>query len=135
MRVAGEILQNLFGAAEWRFGIDNPLDPFGLAAQGVKCSRIGQRGHLPMKLKLAFSKRFSQISQKLVPEETAQYPDRKKERFRATNPTCAVRADAAARHDAVEMGMQMKVLSPGVKNGQKANRRAQVFGIGRDREQ
>ena len=31
--------------------------------------------------------------------------------------------------------MQMKVLSPGVKDGQKTNRGAQVLGIGRNREQ
>src|ERR1017187_6760043 len=110
MSVAGQILQNLFGAAEWRFGIDNPLDPFSLAAQGLKRSRLGQRGHLPMKLKLAFSKRLPQISQKLVPEETAQYPDRKKKRFRTTDPACAVRTDAAARHVAMEMGMQPSAL-------------------------
>src|ERR1035437_5980630 len=100
MRIAGQILEHLFGATEWRFGVYDPLDPVSLVAQCFKRRRLGQVGYLSMKLKLAFSKRFPEISQKLVPEETAQYPNRKKERLRATDPACAVRADAAARHDA-----------------------------------
>src|ERR1035441_7480336 len=95
MGVAGEILQNTVWTAERRFSVDNPVDPFSLAAQSLKRSRLGEAGHLPMKLKLAFSKRVPEIGQKLVPEETAQYPDRKKERFPTADPACAVRADAA----------------------------------------
>src|ERR1035438_445030 len=135
MRVTGQILQDLSGAAEWRFGVDNPLDAFSLAAKGFECSRCSQMRHLPVKLKPAFSKRLPQINQKRVPEATAQHPNRKKERFPRTDPACAVGTDAAARHDAVEMRMQMKVLSPGVKDCKKPNRSAEMFGIGRNREQ
>src|SRR5450432_201029 len=135
MRVAGQILQNLPGAAEWWFGVDNPLDPFSLAAKGFECRRCGQMGHLPVKLKLAFSKRLPQVNQERVPEATAQHPHGKKELFPTTDPTSAVGTDAAARYDTVKVGMQMKVLSPCVKDRKKTNRRAEMFGIGRNCEQ
>ena len=35
----------------------------------------------------------------------------------------------------MQMGMQVKVLSPGVKDGEKTDRRAQMLRIGRNREQ
>ena len=44
--------------------------------------------------------------------------------FPADNPLRAIRADAAARHNAMQMRMQMKVLTPGVENGQEPWRAA-----------
>jgi hypothetical protein len=81
-------------------------------------------------------KSFPQVTQEHLSEPAAQHLHGEKERLLpATDPTCAVRADAAARHDAVEMRMKMKVLSPRVKHRQKANRSAQTLGIGCNREQ
>jgi len=48
---------------------------------------------------------------------------------------CAARTDAAARHNAVQMRMQMQVLTPRVEDSEKPHRRAQTFGIGRDGKQ
>src|ERR1700730_7421287 len=110
--------------------MNHPLSPLRPAAQGFECSRLS------VEAQLAFAKRFSQISQKHVSEPDSQHLNGEKERlFPATNPACPVRPDTAARNNAVEMRMKMKVLPPGMKHGQKANRRAQTFGISGNREQ
>ena len=36
VRVAGQVLQDMFGAAEWRLGVDHPLSPAQRMEQGVK---------------------------------------------------------------------------------------------------
>jgi len=41
----------------------------------------------------------------------------------------------AAGHDAVEMGMMQKVLTPGMQDSEESDLGTQVFGIGADRPQ
>src|SRR5882672_9708647 len=89
-----------------------------------------------MEAQFAILKGFSQVSQKQPPEPAAQHLHGKKERFLpALDPACAVRPDAAARHHTVEMWMKVEILTPGVKDRKKADRRARAFGIGGDCEQ
>src|SRR5271170_2045256 len=135
MRVAGQILENLRRSTEGRFCKDNPLDFLRPPAQKFKGGRFRQTGHLSMEAQLALLKGLLQIDQKDIPEPASQYLHGKKEGLLpATDPTCAIRSNAAAWHDAVEMWMKMKVLAPGVQNGEKPDGGAQTFGIGRDSE-
>src|SRR6202789_15901 len=41
--IAGQILQDVFGSAEGRLGVDHPLPPAHGSEQGVKCTRLGER--------------------------------------------------------------------------------------------
>ena len=50
---------------------------------------------------------------------------RKKEDFAAGDPTGAVGRDTAARYDAMQMRVQVQILTPGVKHGQEADGGAQ----------
>jgi hypothetical protein len=62
-----------------------------------------------MEAQFAIVKRFPEVCEKQIPEPAAQHMLREKERWlSATNPCCAVRADAAARHDAVKMRMKQQ---------------------------
>ncbi len=40
--VAGQVLQDMFGSAERRLGVDHPLSPAQRMEQGVKCARRGE---------------------------------------------------------------------------------------------
>jgi hypothetical protein len=44
---------------------------------------------------------------------------------------CPETTDAAAWHHAVDVGVQMQILTPGVQHGEKADIGAKVFRIGR----
>ncbi len=43
MRIAADIAHNLFGAAKWRLGVDNPIDSADIVQITLKRSRITQR--------------------------------------------------------------------------------------------
>ncbi len=105
-------------------------------AQRGECGRFGQTGQFSVEAELAFLKRFSQAEQKHVSEPAAQHFIGEKERgLSTTDPTCAVRRDAAAGHNTVQVWMKMKVLPPSVKNGEEPDGRAQTLGIACNREQ
>src|SRR6202035_779261 len=53
----------------------------------------------------------------------------------AGDPAGAVGGEAAARHDAMQVRMEMQVLTPGVQHGEEADGSAEVSGIGGDGEQ
>jgi hypothetical protein len=64
--------------------------------------------------------------------ETRQHLYRQKEARAAADPAGPVDRWPATRHEAVEMGMMMQVLSPGVQDGDQPNRGAEMPGIGGD---
>ena len=53
----------------------------------------------------------------------------------AGDPARAIRGEAAARHDAMQVRMKMQILPPGVQHGQEANGGAEVSGVSGDGEQ
>src|SRR5580658_4070381 len=53
----------------------------------------------------------------------------------AGDPAGAIRGESSAGNDAMQMRMKMQVLTPGVQHGEKADRGAEVSGIGGDGEQ
>jgi hypothetical protein len=79
---------------------------------------------------------FPQISQEQIPKAAAQNLHREKERgFLASNPTNAVRANAASGNHAMQVRMQMEILPPGVQHSQESDCRSQTPGIGSDGQQ
>src|SRR5688572_23986833 len=77
------------------------------------------------------SVKTSQPINKLSAEDLAEDFDRKKEWVLRMNPTRLVRSNAAARNDAMDMGMEQEVLSPGVENAEEANFGSQMTGVPR----
>ena len=73
--------------------------------------------------------------QELTPKDTAEHLDRQKERVWRFNPGGAIEREPARRDDAVKVGMKEQVLSPGVKNAEDADLRAEMLGIRRDFQQ
>ena len=88
-----------------------------------------------MELEFALPERLSQMDQEPLAEEATEDLDRQEERVSASDPARIVRADSAAGHDAVNMRMQMEILTPSVQHGQEADGRAQMPGVRRDRQQ
>jgi hypothetical protein len=76
-----------------------------------------------------------QIGDEFGPEQTAEHLDRQQELPATGNPAAPVGREATAGHDTMEMGMRMKVLSPGMQHRQKAEPGAEVLGVGGDLQQ
>src|SRR5579862_4781461 len=82
-------------------------------------------------MQVAFSKRPLEGSQKGFSEAMAEHAHGQKEAgLFAADPAGALERDSAAGHDAVQVRMQMQVLTPGVKHGEKADRGSEESRIG-----
>src|SRR5881227_2209699 len=72
-------------------------------------------------------------------EETAEPVtedlDRQKKLAAALDPLVVVGGQAAAGNDAVQVGMKVKVLAPGMEHGKEADFHAQMFGVAGNGEQ
>src|SRR6185312_8196532 len=77
---------------------------------------------------------FAERLKKQSAEQAGQNTYRQKEAGAASHPV-AVRADAAAGDDKVNVGMMQQILAPGMKNAEEADVCAEMFGIARDGEQ
>ena len=78
------------------------------------------------------SERRLEQAQEQSAKEARQHRHRQEEAGPAGDPAAAVRRRAAARHDAVHMGMMVQVLAPGVQHGDQADLGAEMLGIGGD---
>ena len=70
--------------------------------------------------------------EELAPEHAAEDADRQEEPRSAGDPARAVGREPAARHDAMDVGVVLQVLAPGVEDGQEADLGPEVLGVGGD---
>ena len=120
MGVSGQILENLFWPAEGALGVNHPFHATGLMTQGLEGRWLGQRIQFAVKLELALLKRPSQEDQEPLAEEATEDLAGKKERFSISStrdPPRVVGADFPTRHYAMDMRMEIEVLTPTMKHG------------------
>ena len=132
MGVAAQIGQHLFRPAEGWLGIDDPVAAPCRRQKAGEGLRVGQFGDIAEEVQLSGLEGSAQRLQKQPPEQARQHPDRQEEARTAGNPAGAVRRRAAARHDAMEMGMVAEGLAPAVQHRDEADPGAEMLGIGGD---
>jgi hypothetical protein len=89
----------------------------------------------PEKLELVVVEGVLELSDELGSEQSAQDADGQKEPTATAYPTFTVEAQAATRDDAVQMGMEMKILSPGMQQRETAELGAEMFRVSAERQQ
>ncbi len=103
--VSAQIGQHGLGSSEGWLGID---DPFGFAErreprrEGV---RVGQFGQIAEESELACAVQSHQPLQKQAPEQSRQHPHAQEEPGLAGDPLGAIRGQAAAGHNHVDVRM------------------------------
>ena len=83
-------------------------------------------------MQLALVKGLLQVFEEEAPEPAREHADGQEEARTAGDPMLAIRADAAAGHDTMQVRVEEQVLSPRVQNGEEADFCAQVLRIGGD---
>ena len=102
--------------------MNHPFDFGGLLTQGLECGGTSQRSVFAGEAQGAVAKGLAQLPQEVLAEALAEQEIGKKEGvFAARDPGRAIGREASARHDAMEMGMQTQVLTPGVEHRQEAD--------------
>src|SRR5271168_2800523 len=117
MGIATEIIEDLLGSAERSLGIDHPANGAQRPQPGSEHGWRGQAAQIAEEPELAGIERRLEAGQKESAVETRQHLYRQKEARAAADPAGPVDRWPATRHDAVDMGMMVQVLSPGVQDG------------------
>ena len=96
---------------------------------------VGERGEIAAEGEPAGLVERRQTIEKQAAEQAREHAHGQEEAGLAGDPARPVRRQAAARNDNVDMRMMGERRAPGVEDGSKADARAQMLGISRDRRQ
>src|ERR1700687_1761502 len=120
--VASQILENALRSAEGRLDVNHPFDFGGLLTQGLESVGSSQGLEFAGEAQGAVTEGLPQLPQELLAEAVTEGEIGKKEGvLAAPTPARAIGRDAPAGRHAMEMGMQMQVLTPGVEHRQEAD--------------
>jgi hypothetical protein len=135
MGVSTEIAQRVFRSAEGRLGIDDPV----VAEQGSEPCGEGpwfyKWREVAIELKLVLVEGGLQSGDELAAKDPAEHLDREEEPVARRDPACMVRSEAARGGHAVDVGMMLEPLVPGMEHAEEADLRAEVAGIASDLQQ
>jgi cytochrome c-type biogenesis protein CcmH/NrfF len=70
-----------------------------------------------------------ELGEELSPEEPAQYANGEKEPIPTAHPAVFISAQASAGNDAMEVGVVMEVLAPGVQDGEAGDLRSEMVRV------
>ena len=130
MRISAEIAQHLLGPAERRLAVDHPSRRVKLTDQTPKQFGLSQAAKQAVKLELSGSVSLLERFEKLAAEDFAENPFRKKEAIISrTHPMGMVARQTAGSDDAVNMGMMLQLLIPGMENAEEADLGAEASGF------
>ena len=128
MRVPRQILQHLFGAAERPLGVD---DPVGAERPLTTPARTGRTPRKRSRLWRTPHGGPPGTCRETPGSGPAPAGRSRRER----PPSGSVRRQPAARHDAMDVRVELQILAPGVQHRQHAGLGTQVLGIGGHLEQ
>ena len=112
MRVAGQIVQYMFGPAEGLSDVNYPLMRMQGVQESCKGARLGKPRQRAMEREFLLAEETFQGVAEFAAEDYAQYFLRQKEAGTlGPNPAVAAGREAAGRHDAVDVRMVAPALT------------------------
>ena len=90
MRIASQIMQHMFGAAEGRLGINDPVLPVERAQEGGEALLVVKWHALTEEAQLISGKEAPQSGDELAAEDTAEHLDREQEGVTGRDPARVV---------------------------------------------
>lgn len=132
MSIAPKIIQDFLGAAKRWLGIDDPFDLREWLQPLAEVFVISQISEEPIESELSLAMGTFQGLEKASPKVSRKNTNGKKETRTRRNPSLSCGIEAATGHNAMEVGMKAKTLSPSVQHRHESDLGAEVFGIRRD---
>ena len=132
---SGQIVQDVLRPAERLFRVDHPVFAEQRTQECGEGLVLHQRQAGPKEDKLVLPVSAFQPRHELSTKYAAQYPDWQEEAIGRANPLVVIRRESPAGHDAVNVGMRLQRLPPGMQDAQESDLRAEVFRIGGDFQQ
>jgi hypothetical protein len=129
--VAGQILEHLSSAPEGRFGVDDPVFVLESGEDGLP----GFGFEAPVDAKASGLGGAAEMSEEAGSEASTEDADRKEEASAGGDPARAIGRESTAGDDAVNVGVVVEALAPGVKERHEPDLRPEVLRIAGDLEQ
>ena len=126
MSVAAEVIEDLLGRAEGRFGVDNPFllgERFEPAGEGARVRQIGRSAG---KQETVLGEGSVEQVEKLPSEDDAERFDGEEEVLGSRGPARAIHRQRASGDQAMKMEGVAARLVPGVKNADETNFASEV---------
>src|SRR5664279_4070244 len=125
----------MLGTSEGRFAIDHPVMPEQLAEPSAEDLGLSQLIQIAIEAELSFAAGALQGSHELAAKNPAQHFDGKKERVAGVDPMGVIQRESTRWDHAMDMGMMLEPLIPGVQHAEETDLGAQVSGIASHFEQ
>ena len=112
--IAAEILQDVLGAAEGWFGVDDPVFAEERTQPGREELGMDERCEFAGQVQLTALEGRLQAGNELAAKHAPQYGDGKEEARVGSNPATVIAGESAGGNDTVDMGMKLDFLIPGM---------------------
>src|SRR6202795_1422467 len=129
MRIASQIVQDMWWTAERWLGINDPVFSKQGAQECRKGFFPGHREAFSVERLLVTRKGASQSGHELSAKDTAENPHRQKEVGWRGKPAPVIGRQSSARHNTVNVWVRLQGLSPGVKDAEEADLSTEMFSI------
>jgi hypothetical protein len=135
MGVSAQVVEDVLGAPERRFAVDDPVPAEEWAQERGESFGRGERLQPTMEAQLTFGESAFQRRDELAAKNPSQNRKGKKEAATGGEPAAVVGGESAGGDHTMDMRMMLQLLVPGVEDTKEANLSAQVPGMARDFEQ
>lgn len=132
MSIPAQVVEHLTGTTEGRLGIDHPLLTTQAVKQTLESTWFGQMSERAMKREVPLLVSPRELFAEETAKETREYPDRQKEVLATTDPALVIKRETTTRDHAMKVRMMAQILAPGMEDGEEANMRAEMLGVGSD---
>ena len=135
MSVSAQVVDDILGAPERRFAVDDPVPTEEWAQERGERFWRGEQLQLAVKPQLTLGESVFQSSDELAPKNLSQNRKGKKEAATGGEPALVVGGESAGGDHAMDMRMMLQLLVPGVKDTKEADLGAQMPGMASEFEQ
>ena len=132
MGVAGQIVQYVLRPTERLLRVHHPVFAEQCTQECGEGLLVSQRSAGSEEVEPVPAKGAPQFSHELSAKDFAQDFHGQEEVIPRANPAPVIRAESAAGHDTVHVGMRLQSLAPGMENAQEADFGPEVLGVGGD---
>ena len=135
MGVAAQVAKHFFGSTKGSFDVDDPFAGMHLASEPTEVFGFTQVSNGSGEFQRTVGDGSAESIQKLATEDSGEHLLGQEEAWRARNPNGLIRGQPAGRHDTVDVGMELEVLTPGMQDAEETDPCAESFRIGSNLDQ
>jgi hypothetical protein len=117
--IAAEIAKHLLGTAERGLRVNHPVLTEERAEESSESPGTCQRYEISVEAELALGEGTLESGDELTPEDSPQHLNGEKEAIAGADPASVIGREAARRNHAMDMGMMLQFLVPGVEHAEE----------------